>query len=334
VIEITRKLTETYGPSGYEDAIRSIIRKEIEDLADDVVVDALGNLIATINGNGTGRRIMLAAHMDEIGVIVTHIDKNGFLRFGSVGGVRPERCIGNRVIFNNGTVGIIWVEDQVKTGATPTFDQLYIDVSASSPEDCPVGIGDMACFDRAFTVQGDRWISKALDDRIGCVVLLEVMRKIKQENLILSHTLHFVFSAQEEVGVRGAQTAAFGLKPEIGIAIDVTPAIDIPKSKNSAIQLGKGAAIKVKDSGMISHAGLVHLMVDRAKAENIPYQLEVLLRGSTDARAIQLSHSGAIAGCISVPTRYVHSVSEMVDVNDVNHVIKLLLACLKGPIDL
>ncbi|MBN1317880.1 MAG: M42 family metallopeptidase [Anaerolineales bacterium] len=333
MIEITRNLTEAYGPSGYEDAIRSIIRKEAEALTDDIVVDALGNLIATIHGDGTGRRIMLAAHMDEIGVIVTYIDKNGFLRIGPVGGVRAERCLGNRVKFSNGTLGVIWVEDREKAGVAPTFDQLYIDVGASSPDDCPVSVGDMACFDRTFTVQGDRWISKALDDRIGCVVLLEVMQKIKQM-LALSHTIHFVFSAQEEVGVRGAQTAAFGLEPEIGIAIDVTSANDTPKSQASAIQLGKGAAIKVKDSGMIAHSGLVRLLVDRAKAENIPYQLEVLLRGSTDARAIQLTHSGAIAGCISIPTRYVHSVSEILDANDVHHVIKLLTACLKGPIDL
>jgi endoglucanase len=332
VIEITRNLTEAYGPSGYEDAIRSIIRKEIEPLADKIKVDALGNLIATLNGDGTGRRVMLAAHMDEIGVIVTYIDKKGFLRFGAVGGIRAERCIGNRVIFGNGTVGVIWADDREKAGVT--VDQLYIDVGASSPDDCPVNVGDMACFEGTFTVQGDRWISKALDDRIGCVVLLEVMQKIKTEKLALSHTVHFVFSAQEEVGVRGAQTAAFGLEPEIGISIDVTPSLDLPKSSASAIQLGKGAAIKVKDSGMISHSGLVSLMVDRAKEENIPYQLEVLLRGSTDARAIQLANSGSIAGCISIPTRYVHSVSEVVDANDVNHVIELLFACLKGPIDL
>lgn len=331
MIEITRNLVETYGPSGYEDGIRSKIRQEIESFADEITVDALGNLIATIRGDGTGRRIMLAAHMDEIGVIVTHVDKNGYLRIGPVGGVKPELCLGNRVRFLDGTMGVVWIETREKTNVAPTFDQLFIDIGASSPEDCHIKVGDMACFDRQLVIQGSRWVSKAMDDRIGCLVLIEMMRQIQKESL--SHTVHFVFSAQEEVGVRGATTSSFGLEPEIGIAIDVTAAVDIPKSPTPAVKLGKGPAIKIKDAKMISHTGLVRFFVEKAKSENIPYQLDVLARGSTDAYAIQVARSGVIAGGISIPTRYVHSVSEMVDAVDVDLVIKLLLACLKGPID-
>ncbi len=334
MIEITRKLVETYGPSGHEDQIRAIIQSEIADLADDIRVDALGNLIATVNGDSSGRRVMLAAHMDEIGVIVTHIDERGFLRFGSVGGVRPVLCVGNRVKFANGTVGTIWVEKRDNPNLAPTFDHLYIDVGANDRASCPAQVGDMAGFDRAFVAQNGRWTAKAMDDRIGCAVLIESLRQIRLGGIRLPHTVFFVFSAQEEVGVRGATTAAFALEPEIGISVDVTLTGDTPKPYPMAVALGQGPAIKVKDGGMIAHAGLVQRMVERAQAAGIPYQMEVLTGGSTDARAMQLTQTGVIAGCISVPCRYVHSVSETVDADDVQNSVRLLLACLQDPLDL
>lgn len=335
MLETTRKLVETYGPSGHEDQVRSLIQAEIADLADEIKVDALGNLIATVEGDGSGRRVMLAAHMDEIGVIVTYIDEQGFLRFGPVGGVRPSLCVGNRVRFADGLIGTIWVEKRDNLALAPSFDQLYIDVGAPDRATCPVKVGDMASFDRAFIAQGDRWTSKAMDDRIACAILIQAMRDIRERQITLAHTMYFVFSAQEEVGTRGATTAAFSLAPEIGIAVDVTTEGGTPKPQYPmAITLGKGPAIKVKDSGMIAHPGLVDLMVRRAEEIEIPYQMEVLTRGSTDARAMQLQHAGVIAGCISVPCRFVHSVSEVVDANDVRNAVKLLLACLEGPLEL
>ncbi len=335
MLEITQKLVEAYGPSGREDQIRSIISDEVAELADRVTVDTLGNLIATIEGDGSGRQVMLAAHMDEIGVIVTHIDEKGFLRFGTVGGVRPGLCVGNRVKFADGTVGTVWVEKRENPRTSPELDQLYIDVGATDRDSCPVKVGDMAGFDRAFVAQGDRWTAKAMDDRIGCAVLIGVMRAIREGRLRLTHTVHFVFSVQEEVGTRGAKTAAYGLAPEIGIAVDVTGSGDVPKPHFVlAVELGAGPAIKIKDSGMIAHPGLVELMLERAEEAGIPHQLEVLTGGSTDARAMQLVHAGVIAGTVSVPCRYVHSVSEMVDANDVRNAVKLLVACLKGPLDL
>jgi endoglucanase len=335
VIEITQKLVETYGPSGHEGQIRSLIQDEITDLADEIKVDTLGNLIATVHGDGSGRQVMLAAHMDEIGVIVTYIDEKGFLRFDRVGGVRPALCVGNRVKFADGTIGTIYAEKRGNYKTSPSFDQLYIDVGAQDRESCPVAVGDMAGFDRAFVAQNERWTAKSMDDRIGCAVLVKVMHDVREQRLALAHTVHFVFSVQEEVGTRGAKTAAFALDPEIGIAVDVTPVGDTPKpSFPVAASLGDGPAIKVKDSGMIAHPGLVQLMVQRAEEAGIPYQLEVFTGGSTDARSMQLTHAGVIAGCISIPCRYVHSVSEMVDVNDVRNAADLLLACLKGPMDL
>jgi putative aminopeptidase FrvX len=330
MIEFTRQLVETYGPSGREEQIRELIHGLVEPLADSVQVDALGNLIATVEGDGTGRRVMLAAHMDEIGVVVTHVDEKGFLRFGPIGGVRAGRCVGNRVRFADGIIGVIGVEKMDNPNAAPKFEQLYIDVGARDRASCPVPVGAMGGFDQTFVARDETWTAKSMDDRIGCAVLIETLRTIRQEGLTLSHTVHFVFSAQEEVGTRGATTAAYHLEPEIGIAIDVTDTGDTPKARPMAVSLGAGPAIKVKDAGMISHPGLVALMVQRAEEAGIPYQLEVLTGGSTDARAMQLVHGGVISGCVSIPCRYIHTVSETVDANDVRQSVQLVLACLKG----
>jgi len=334
VIKTIRTLAEAYGTSGHEDQIRSIIQAEIADVADEIEIDALGNLIASLNGSGAGRRVMLAAHMDEIGVIITHVDEKGFLRFGPVGGISPALMVGNRVRFADGTMGVIWIEKRENSNRTPRLDQLYIDVGAKDRASCPVKVGAMASYDRTFLAQGDRWVAKAMDDRIGCAILVELMFAINRQKLTLPHTVHFVFSVQEEVGLRGATTAAFSLEPEVGIAVDVTDTGDTPKSYPMAVSLGDGPAIKVKDGGMIAHPGLVRLMVQRAEEAEIPYQLEVLPRGSTDARAMQLTQSGVIAGCVSIPCRYVHSNSEMVDAQDANNGVELLLAVLKGPLDM
>jgi endoglucanase len=334
VIKTIRTLVQAYGPSGHEDQIRSIIQAEIADVADEIEVDALGNLIASLNGNGAGRRVMLAAHMDEIGVIITHVDEKGFLRFGPVGGISPALIVGNRVRFADGTMGVIGIEKRENTNRIPRLDQLYIDVGAKDRASCPVKVGAMASYDRTFLAQGDRWVAKAMDDRIGCAILVELMLAINRQKLTLPHTVYFIFSVQEEVGTRGATTAAFSLAPEVGIAVDVTATGDTPKSHPMAVSLGDGPAIKVKDGGMIAHPGLVRLMVQRAEEAEIPYQLEVLPHGFTDARAMQLTQSGVIAGCVSIPCRYVHSNSEMVDAHDVQNSVELLLAVLKGPLDL
>jgi putative aminopeptidase FrvX len=326
-----QKLVEAWGPSGCEDGMRDMIRAEIDGLADDVRVDALGNLLALRRprtSRGNGRRIMLAAHMDEIGVIVTHIDAQGFVRFAPVGGVFVNTLIGGRVRFGNGTLGVIGVERREPDKA-PGFEQLYIDVGARSKDECPVKVGDQAGMDRAYAELdgGRRLIAKSMDDRIGCAVLIEVMRQLKKS----PHEIAFVFSTQEEVGTRGAQTSAFGFDPEIGIAVDVTGTGDTPESRKMAVALGGGPAIKVRDAGMLAHTGVKNWMIDAAESAKLSYQLEVLEGGSTDARAIQLVRGGVAAGCVSIPCRYVHSVSEMVDYGDVQGAIKLLVTMLSGP---
>jgi endoglucanase len=328
---LIQELVETNGPSGYESGVRDVIRSKVEPMADEVYVDALGNLIATKGEvKSGGKKIMLAAHMDEIGIIATHIDEHGFIRFTTIGGVRRQTCVGGRVRFLNGTQGVISYEDLGDASKLPLFNQMYIDVGATSRADCPVRVGDVAAFDRPFSSYGDRLVSKAMDDRIGAAILIETLRLLGKT----PNQVYFVFSVQEEVGLRGATTAAYGLDPDVGIAVDVTRSGDTPKGIKMEVSLGAGPAVKVRDSGMLSDPRVVNWMVDAAEKEKLPYQMEVLEAGTTDARAIQLTRAGVPAGCISIPCRYVHAPSEMVDYNDVQNAVRLLLALFKQKVNL
>jgi len=190
-----------------------------------------------------------------------------------------------------------------------------------------VQVGDVAAFARPFMDLGDRLVSKAMDDRIGVAVGLETLRLVGET----PHEIYFVFSVQEEVGLRGATTSAYGVDPDIGIAIDVTGSGDTPKGLKMDVGLGKGPAIKVRDGGMLADPRVVDWMVKTAQAAKLPYQLEVLEGGTTDARAIQLTRAGVPAGCVSIPTRYIHSPSEMVDYADVQNAVKLLVELLRRP---
>lgn len=328
--DLIKKLVEAYGPSGFEDQMRALIRPEIEKYADEITVDAMGNLIARKKGSGGGLKVMIAAHMDEIGLMISHITEDGFCRFTNIGGIYPHTLLGSRVQFEDGRIGIIYSDRITDRGKIHGLDKHYIDVGASSKADCPVSVGDAVGFVREFVAQGKFLSAKSMDDRIGCVVAIEAMKRLKKT----PHDVYFVFSVQEEVGTRGAEAAANGIDPDVGIALDVTLAGDTPEPIPIAVSLGKGTAIKVKDSGMIAHTGLVRTMKKRAEAANIPYQLEVLTSGTTDARPIQIANGGAAAGCISIPCRYVHSQSETVHADDVENSIKLLVEILSNPIDL
>ncbi|MBL6959587.1 MAG: M42 family metallopeptidase [Anaerolineales bacterium] len=325
---LIKKLTETFSPSGYEGPIRDVITTEIKDLADEIRVDALGNLIA-LKGSG-GKKIMLAAHMDEIGLIVTHVDKKGFARFTSIGTFRPHTLVGARVRFLNGTYGIVGAEYITEAKKLIPMDKMFIDVGATSPKDCPVKIGDVAAMERPFHDLGHRMIAKSMDDRIGVSVLIETMRQLKST----PHELYFVFDTQEEVGVRGAATSAFGIDPDLGLAVDVTSSGDTPDSPTKNADLGKGPVIKIRDPGMVSDPRVVDWITRTAEKARIPHQHEVDVIGSTDARAIQISRAGVPVGAISIPCRYVHSPSEMVDYNDVQNTVKLLVALLSKEIKL
>ena len=331
--KLLQTLTETFGPSGYEDEVRKVVRREVESLADEIRVDTLGNLIVRkrpTKAAQDARKIMIAAHMDEIGVIASHVDENGFIRFAPIGGVFRRYVLGGRVRFLNGTPGIIGYDRLDNVNELPALDKVYIDVGATSPRDCPVKVGDVAAFDRQFSDLGDRLAAKSMDNRVGVLVAIETLRALKST----SFDVYFVFTTQEEVGVRGATTSAYGVDPDLGIALDVTPSGDTPNALRMEMALGKGPCIKIQDVGMIADSRVVQWMVRTAEKNKIPYQREVLLIGGTDARAIQLTRAGVPAGCISVPVRYVHSPSEMVDYSDVQNTVKLLSALLRTPIDL
>ena len=327
---LIKSLVEAWGPSGFEDGVRELIRAEIEPFVNEVSVDAMGNLIALKKGDGSGTSVMVAAHMDEIGLMVSHINEEGYARFTNIGGLNNMLLGGSRVKFENGTMGIVYSERRTDRSRLGGIDKFYVDVGATSRDDAPVKVGDPAIFWQTLLVQGDRLTAKSMDDRIACAIAIAALQQLESS----AHDVYFVFTVQEEVGVRGATTAANAIEPEIGIAIDVTLTGDTPNGAKMAVDMGKGPAIKVKDSGMIAHQGLVRLIGERAESADIPHQYEVLTGGSTDARAMQISGAGVKAGCISIPCRYVHSTSETVSLSDVQNSVRLLLELLQNPIEI
>ncbi|HSM70686.1 MAG TPA: M42 family metallopeptidase [Anaerolineales bacterium] len=331
--QLLKQLTETFGPSGYEDNVRELVRKEVKPLADEIKVDTLGNLIVRKKPTRKSRdkkRIMIAAHMDEIGLMVSHVDDNGFVRFSPIGVIFRRYASGARVRFLDGIQGVLGFDDLTSLNEVPTLDKVYIDVGATSKKDCPVKVGDVAAFDRRFTEMGNRLVAKSMDNRAGVLAAIETLRSLRST----PHDVYFVFTTQEEVGVRGVPAAAYGIDPDVGIALDVTPTGDTPNSLKMEMTLGKGPCIKIKDVGAISDPRIVKWMIRTAEKHKVPYQREVLLVGGTDARAIQITRAGVPVGCISIPVRYVHSTSEMVDYADIQNSVKLLTALLRTPIDL
>jgi putative aminopeptidase FrvX len=325
VIELTKKLVETWGPSGYEHRIRDLIREEVSALADDIRVDGLGNLICRV-GSG-GKKALIAAHMDEIGLMANYQEpESGYLRFTNLGGLRNDTLNGNRVQFEDGTVGVIAVQD----GGGKSLSDFYIDVQQDSGGNA-TPVGQPAGLMREMQLRGERIIAKSLDDRIGCVVAIETMRRLQRQT---PNELYFAFTVQEEVGLRGAKTAAQGVKPDIGIAIDVTGSGDQIRGRKMLVKLGGGAAIKVHDPGLIVPLAIKNWMIDRCEADGIPYQLELLAGGTTDASAIQMADAGVPSGCISIPTRYLHTTSETVDIGDVKACIDLLSGLLANDINI
>jgi tetrahedral aminopeptidase len=333
--KLLQQLTDAFGPSGFEDRIRDIVCAEVQGLADEIRVDALGNLIVRkkpSRSNGETKKVMIAAHMDEIGLIVSHVDRNGFVRFAPIGTVFRRYVLGSRVRFLNGTPGVIGYDRLENYHDLPPMDKVYIDVGATSTQDCPVKIGDVAAFERPFTEMGERLVAKSMDNRAGVLVVIETLRALQGKST--PYDLYFVFTTQEEVGTRGAATSAYGVDPDVGIAVDVTPTGDTPNALKMEMALGKGPCIKFQDVGAISDPRIVQWMIRAAEKNRIPYQREVLLVGGTDVHAIQSVRAGVPSGCISIPVRYVHSPSEMIDYEDLQNTVKLLAAVLRTPLDL
>lgn len=323
--ELLKKLVSIYGPSSREEEIRDFVKDEIKEYVDDIKIDKLGNLIA--HKKGPGKKIMISAHMDQIGMMITDIDEKGFLRFTNVGGISPNDSFGQKVIFQNKVVGAVYsepLEDKEKL----KLENMYIDIGAFSKKEAEdkIQIGDICVYYSDFAENENVVFTPYLDDRVGCMVAIEAIKEINEPE----NDLYFVFSVQEEVGLRGATTAAYGIEPEIGISIDVTSHGDTPKAKRFAVSLNKGAAIKVKDNSLISHPLVRDGLKRVAKEKDIAYQMEVLEFGGTDSGAIHTTKSGVPSGVISIPTRYVHSTVEMASKDDINNCKSLLIGFLQS----
>ncbi len=324
--ETLKLVTQVFGVSGNEDEIREVITNEIKKHVDEIRVDAMGNLIAVKRGKK--KKIMLAAHMDEIGVIATFIDDNGFIRFSNIGGVSQLTALGQRVRFRNGTIGTVNKEEKLEDVRDLKLSKMYIDIGCKNREETEklVKIGDAANFAGDFTVQGNCAISKAMDDRSGCAVLIELIKSLPKTD----NEIYFVFTTQEEVGLRGAKTAAFGIMPDCAIALDVTLTGDTPECDKREVKLGGGPAIKVKDTSYLAHPAIRRELENLASENGIPYTLELLDRGGSDPGAIQTTGAGVPCGGISIPCRYVHSPAEMVSLEDLENCVKLTSLFIKN----
>lgn len=334
-VELLKELCETPGVPGREERLRAIVRRELSGLVDEMRVDALGNLIA-VKRNPGAPKLMIAAHMDEIGFVVSYIDKEkGWLRLAPLGGHDPRNMISQRVLVSTagGDLPAILfpglkpphISTDEERRKQPLISDFFVDLGLpASVVSEKVSLGDPVTLLREFATIGDCYSSKAIDDRLAIYIMFEAVRRAQSSGF----ELYAVATVQEEIGLRGALTSAYGVNPDVGIAIDVTLAVDVPgvPEHEHVTKLGNGTAIKILDSSAISHPKLTAFLRTLATSRSIPWQHEILPRGGTDAGAMQKVHAGVAVGTISIPTRYIHSSVEMVHKNDIEASIALLAA--------
>ncbi len=333
-LDLLKRLCETAGAPGREDRIREIVIEILRPHCQEIKVDSMGNVIGLKRGHGR-LKLMVSSHMDEISFMVTHVDDDGFIRFIPLGGFDAKTLTSQRVVVHGtrdllgamGTKPVHLLTPEERKGA-PKIEDFFIDVGLPAEEvRALVTVGDPITRQREMVEIGNTINGKAFDNRLGVFVMLEAIRLLGHHEV----DLYAVASAQEEIGIRGAAIAARNVDPDIGIALDVTLANDVPDAKphEYVTRLGGGAAIKVMDSSVISNPKLVQFLRRVAEEAQIPYQLEVLPRGGTDTSALQRESRGAAVGCISIPTRYVHSVIEMCHKKDLAASIKLLACAIE-----
>ncbi|MDD4079967.1 MAG: M20/M25/M40 family metallo-hydrolase [Eubacteriales bacterium] len=320
-----KTLLAAYGPTGSENAVAEAVKGLLEGHVDSMHTDHMGNLIVEKFGSDPdGRRVMFSAHMDHIGLVVTNIEKEGFLRVSNVGGISPAYAWRRKVVFEDGTPGVCFVEPNPKDNSQPMLEHLFIDIGAESREEAEkqVRIGDIAVYAPDFIPLGrHRVASPAMDDRCACALLVEMLLYAEDQK----NTIVGVFSTQEEVGLRGAGVAAFNIQPDVGLALDVTAWGDTPEVKYPAVKLGQGPAVKIMDRSMIASPLVRDALFSAAEAAGVQVQREVLAYGGTDGGAIQTSRGGVPTGTLSIPCRYVHSAVETIDMRDMEGALKVLL---------
>ncbi|MEM2632076.1 MAG: M42 family metallopeptidase [Candidatus Bathyarchaeia archaeon] len=339
LVETLEKLSNACGVAGREEEVKSLVKDLLRPYVDEIKEDKLGNVIGVKWGGENALKVMLAAHMDEIGLLVKTISKEGFIQFAKMGGIDDRILLAQKVIVHtekgalHGIVGSKppHIQKEEERKKVMAYDELFIDIGAESQEEAKqmgVKVGDPISFDIKFTRAGkDAVIGKAFDDRVGCAVMIETMKQLEN----VKCTVYAVGTVQEELGLRGAATAAFGIYPDVGIALDVTVAGDVPgvKEIEAPVKMRKGPSITVADYGLVTHPKVLRLLVDVAEENNIPYQLEAGLQGSTDAARISLTKEGVPSGVISIPTRYIHSPASLVSLKDLNDAVKLTVEAIK-----
>ncbi len=337
-VKLLDKTTQVPGAPGYEYKVRAFITEQIKSFVDEIYTDPMGNLIAIKRGK-SDKKLMIAAHMDEISFIVSHIDENGFLRFQPLGGFDPKTLTAQRVIIHGkkdiiGVMGCkpIHIMTPEERSKPVKLDEYFIDTGLSAKEvNKSISVGDTITRERTLIEMGDMVNAKSLDNRVCVYLLMEALRELKKTKV--PHDVYAVFTVQEEVGIRGAKAATLGINPDFAINLDVTLACDVPGTQKheTITDLGGGAAIKILDGMTICDYRMVDFMKKTAKKKKIKHQLEILPKGGTDTAALQqMAAGGSIAGGISVPCRYLHQVIEMTHKQDVRDCIDLLKECIKN----
>jgi len=337
-VSLLKQICEIPGAPGFEKPVRDLVVSLVSPYVDEVRIDNIGNVIALKKGtrNLDGKRVMLAAHLDEIGFIVSHIDEQGFLRFNTLGGFDPKTLTAQRVIVHGkkdliGVMGskpihVMTPEEKTKLPKTTDF---FIDLGMPKEEvDKYITIGDPITRDRELIEMGDCVNCKSIDNRVAVYIVIEALKQLTNP----AYDVYAVFTVQEEVGIRGANVAAHQINPDFGIALDTTIAFDVPgaAAHEKVTELGKGTAIKIMDAMTICDYRMVAFMKQVAAKESISWQPELLTAGGTDTAGVQrMGKQGAIAGAISIPTRHLHQVIEMAHKKDIDDSIALLVACLE-----
>jgi len=329
-VKLLKEICEVAGAPGHEQRIREVVLREVKKLADKVSIDNMGNVTAFKKGK-KDKKVMIAAHMDEIGFIVTHIDEKGFLRFIPLGGFDPKTLTAQRVIVHGkkdviGVMGSkpIHVMSPAEREKVVPISEYFIDLGLSKKEvDKIVSVGDTVTRQRELIEMGNCVNCKSIDNRVSVFILIETLRELKNA----PYDVYAVFTVQEEVGIRGANASALQIQPDFGFGLDTTIAFDVPgaKAHEMVTKLGDGVAIKIMDASTICDYRMVKFMKQTAEKHKIKYQMELLPAGGTDTAGIQrMTPGGSISGAVSIPTRHIHQVIEMADKSDIRASIDLL----------
>ncbi|RLE67088.1 MAG: M42 family peptidase [Thermoprotei archaeon] len=335
-VEVLRKLSEAPSPPGFEERVRGIIREMVEPYVDEVIEDSMGNLITRI-GEGEPK-VMLAAHMDEVGFLVTHITENGFLKIVNLGGVNPNVALGAKVVVlaeEGDRLGIVGsVPPHLLRGKreqpTVTIEDLFVDVGAESREEAEkmgIKVGTPITFHQPFYTSGNLMFGKAFDDRLGCAVLVNLAKRLES---VEKGSVYLAFTVQEEVGLRGAVVASYRIAPRAALAIEGTIAADTPgiPPESQVTRTGKGPAVRIMDASVIANPRLFKCIIKVAEENKIPYQVQISPKSGTDAGRIQFAREGVAVSAVSVPARYIHSPLSMARIDDYLNTIKLLEAAI------